>query len=129
MSSAWPVPNATTRTSKPRAFLASGSRCLKSPDCSVDVVDATVMKPCASEREALLLAAGEHARGAVRGVAQAHAIDRLARSRLALRAANAVHRQGVAHVGERGAPQHHGALEHHRLFARPARRASPRDLA
>jgi hypothetical protein len=43
MSSAWPVPTATTRTSTFVASLISGSRCLKRPDCSVDVVEAMVM--------------------------------------------------------------------------------------
>jgi hypothetical protein len=33
-----------TRTSMPVCFVNAGSRCLKSPDCSVDVVDATTMK-------------------------------------------------------------------------------------
>ena len=48
MSSAWPVPSATTRTWIPVFFSNSGSRCLNSPDCSVEVVEATVMKFCAS---------------------------------------------------------------------------------
>jgi hypothetical protein len=43
VSSAWPVPSATTRTSMPVCFVNAGSRCLNSPDCSVEVVDATTM--------------------------------------------------------------------------------------
>ncbi len=50
MSSAWPVPTATTCTSMPVAFVKAGSRCLKRPDCSVEVVEATVMKSFARER-------------------------------------------------------------------------------
>jgi hypothetical protein len=44
MSSAWPVPSATTRTLMPLAFSKAGSRWPKRPDCSVEVVDDTVMK-------------------------------------------------------------------------------------
>ena len=47
-SSAWPVPSATTRTSMPVFCSKIGRMCLKSPDCSVEVVDATVMNRCAS---------------------------------------------------------------------------------
>jgi hypothetical protein len=43
MSSAWPVPRATTLTSMPVAFLNSGSRCVNRPDCSVEVVEAMTM--------------------------------------------------------------------------------------
>ncbi len=43
MPSAWPVPTATTRTSTPLFFVYAGSRCLNRPDCSVEVVEATVM--------------------------------------------------------------------------------------
>jgi len=44
MSSACPVPTATTRTSRPVSFVKAGSRCENNPDCSVDVVDATVIE-------------------------------------------------------------------------------------
>ena len=40
MSSAWPVPTATTCTSMPVAAVKAGSRCGNRPDCSVLVVDA-----------------------------------------------------------------------------------------
>jgi hypothetical protein len=39
-----PVPRATTRTLMPLAFSKAGSRWPKRPDCSVEVVEATVMK-------------------------------------------------------------------------------------
>src|SRR5215472_16150065 len=42
-ASAWPVPTATTRTSIPVALAKAGSRWVKSPEFSVEVVDATVM--------------------------------------------------------------------------------------
>ena len=42
MSSAWPVPTATTLTPIPVAAVNFGSNWLNNPDCSVDVVDATV---------------------------------------------------------------------------------------
>jgi hypothetical protein len=44
MSSAWPVPSATTRTLMPGLRLEDRQQCLNSPDCSVEVVDDTVMK-------------------------------------------------------------------------------------
>ena len=44
VSSAWPVPTATTRTSMPVACLKAGSNCLNRPDCSVEVVDATTQE-------------------------------------------------------------------------------------
>jgi hypothetical protein len=47
MSSACPVPSATTRTSIPVFFWKIGSKCLNIPDCSVEVVEATVMNFCA----------------------------------------------------------------------------------
>ena len=40
---AWPVPTATTRTSMPVLAVNIGSRCLKSPEFSVEVVDCTMM--------------------------------------------------------------------------------------
>ena len=43
-SSAWPVPSATTRTLMPVSFSKMGRRKPNRPDCSVDVVEATVMK-------------------------------------------------------------------------------------
>src|SRR6185503_9475223 len=43
MSSAWPVPCATTRTLIPVFAPNSGRMCLNRPDCSVDVVEATTM--------------------------------------------------------------------------------------
>jgi hypothetical protein len=43
MSSACPVPTATTRTSMPLSFLNAGSRWPNKPDCSVEVVEATTM--------------------------------------------------------------------------------------
>src|SRR5689334_11259209 len=43
VSSAWPVPSATTRTSIPVLALKAGSRWPNRPDCSVEVVDATTM--------------------------------------------------------------------------------------
>ena len=44
VASACPVPCATTRTSMPVFDLNAGSKCLKRPESSVDVVDATTMK-------------------------------------------------------------------------------------
>ena len=55
MSSACPVPSATTRTSMPVFFWKTGSRCLNSPDCSVEVVEATVMNFCAHDAGAAAL--------------------------------------------------------------------------
>src|SRR5216110_2288095 len=43
MSSACPVPTATTRTLIPVPRSNTGNKCAKRPDCSVDVVDATTM--------------------------------------------------------------------------------------
>ena len=43
MSSAWPVPTATTRTLMPVFFVNSGRMWPNKPDCSVDVVEATVI--------------------------------------------------------------------------------------
>ncbi|CFP59348.1 Uncharacterised protein [Bordetella pertussis] len=43
MSSAWPVPWATTLMSMPLAFLKAGNRCPNRPDCSVEVVEAMTM--------------------------------------------------------------------------------------
>ncbi len=49
MSSAWPVPSATTRTSMPLACLKAGSRWANRPDCSVEVVEAiTMARSCAA---------------------------------------------------------------------------------
>ena len=48
MSSAWPVPTATTRTSMPLAALKLGSRCANRPDCSVEVVEAMTIDFAAS---------------------------------------------------------------------------------
>src|SRR6266851_4082126 len=42
--SAWPVPTATTRTAMPVFLVKAGRRWPKRPDCSVEVVEATVMK-------------------------------------------------------------------------------------
>ena len=53
MSSAWPVPSATTRTLIPVSFSNNGNRCPNRPDCSVDVVEATTMNlSCAPARKA-----------------------------------------------------------------------------
>ena len=41
---AWPVPTATTWTWMPVALVKAGSRWPNSPDSSVEVVEATVMK-------------------------------------------------------------------------------------
>jgi hypothetical protein len=43
MSSACPVPSATTRTLMPVSFSNSGRMWPNRPDCSVDVVDDTTM--------------------------------------------------------------------------------------
>ncbi len=57
MSSACPVPSATTLTSMPVFFWNAGSMCLKRPDCSVEVVEATVMNFCAHDAGAAALSA------------------------------------------------------------------------
>jgi hypothetical protein len=59
MSSAWPVPTATTRASMPVSLVNAGSRSLKSPDCTVEVVEATVTNGCALRR----LGGEQHCRG------------------------------------------------------------------
>ena len=48
VSSAWPVPCATTRTSIPVFAWNSGRMCAKRPEFSVEVVEATVMNSCAA---------------------------------------------------------------------------------
>ena len=77
-----------------------------------------VERPRAGEREALLLAAGEHARRTIGECAETDAGR--ARAGRGGRARRRARRrlQRVDDVGERRAAQHHRPLEHHRLAAR-----------
>ena len=91
----------------------------------VEEEDAGLERPGAGERQALLLAAGEHAGLARCQVAEAHLLDRSPRSLGAFRHLHAIDGERVLDVRDRRAAQHHGALEHHRLRARPRHRAAP----
>ena len=80
--------------------------------------------PGAREREPLLLAAREHARGAVREMCEPDALERRACLRLAVGAGDSGEAERVLDVRDRRSPQHHRPLEHHRLpppLARPLR--------
>jgi len=77
--------------------------------------------PRAREREALLLAAGEDARGPARVRGQPDAAQRGDRAGFALVVRHAHDGERERQVAEHAAPQQDGALEHHRLPARLAR--------
>ena len=83
-----------------------------------------MQRPGAREGEALLLAAGEHARRPVREMAQADLVERGEGLRLALHHRDAGNGERIDHVRQRRAAQHHRALEHHRLVAAQARQIS-----
>jgi hypothetical protein len=74
-----------------------------------------VKRPRPRQRQALLLAAREHARRAVLEMRKPDALERFARDPLALAPADARELQRIRHVGERAAPEQHRPLEHHRL--------------
>ena len=62
MSSAWPVPKATTFTSSPLAFLKAGNKCANKPDCSVEVVDDITIDWACAHTEVLAKTAHTRAR-------------------------------------------------------------------
>ena len=62
MSSAWPVPKATTFTSSPLTFLKAGNKCANKPDCSVDVVDDMTMDWACAQTEVVAKTAHTRAR-------------------------------------------------------------------
>ncbi len=68
MSSAWPVPTATTLTCTPLAWVKAGSKWANSPDCSVEVVEATTMDGWAWALKAVRAAMQPSARMARRAV-------------------------------------------------------------
>src|SRR5689334_19627381 len=78
-----------------------------------------MQRPGAREREALLFAAGEDARRTVHQMLEPYFLERLDGGWLALDERHAGEVQRIKHVPQRRAPQHHRALEDHRL--RPSR--------
>ena len=85
-----------------------------------------MQRPGARQREALLLAAREHARRPLREVRQADLLRALPWRRAAPASATPATLKRVDDVGERRAAQHHRPLEHHRLLPARARRRSTR---
>ena len=79
-------------------------------------------RPRAGEREPLLFAARQDARGTFRQIREADALERRACLLPALGAGNAGEAERVLDVRDRRSAQHHRALEHHRL-APPLARA------
>ena len=87
-------------------------------------------RPCARDREALLLAARQEPRGALRNVLKPESAQRLVGALRSLRVAHGG--EGVREIGAGGAAQHHGLLEHHRVPLAPVAHAAgraPRDGA
>ena len=79
-------------------------------------------RPRACEREALLLAAGQHARRPFRKVPEPDAAERVARLARALDREDSGEPERVLDVRDRRSPEHHRPLEDHRLatpFAGP----------
>ena len=87
--------------------------------------------PRARERELLLLAARQHARGTIRDGLEPDGIENVARALIALTLGNAGKLQAIGYVCVRRATQHHGPLKHHGLRARSdaVAAATPNDAA
>ena len=74
--------------------------------------------PCARQRQLLLFAEGQHARGLLGEAPEAGQSENLLHRSRPLPPRNAAQGQRVFHVGGDGAPQHHRPLKDHRLMAR-----------